>query len=389
MAKLIEITGKALAGEWGTDDPAGTGIPILRTTNFTNDGVVDYKDVVTRTIAKKNLNDKYLRNGDIIIEKSGGSDKQPVGRVIYYDGPKQTYLFNNFTGLLRVKDQTVWLPRYVFYALFCNYSMGGTRAYENRTTGLHNLQTDSYISSFEVPSISMQKQCEICANMDTIMHLIVLKKKQVTKLDELVKSRFVEMFGAYAAKDCTRKIGDYADVLGGYAFKSDLFCADAIPVIRISNICDGEVTLDYSTCFSKTFWEQNKRFRAEKMDIMMAMSGATTGKAGLYTNVQPALINQRVACIRARQNRARPEFLFIATQLEWMYDLIQETSAGCAQPNISGKQIESMPVPDASYELQNRFAAFVSEVDKSKLAVKQSLEKLETLKKSLMQQYFG
>ena len=129
MAKLIEITGKALAGEWGTDDPAGTGIPVLRTTNFTNDGVVDYKDVVTRTIAKKNLNDKYLRNGDIIIEKSGGSDKQPVGRVIYYDGPNQTYLFNNFTGLLRVKDQTVWLPRYVFYALFCNYSMGGTRAY--------------------------------------------------------------------------------------------------------------------------------------------------------------------------------------------------------------------------------------------------------------------
>ena len=202
-------------------------------------------------------------------------------------------------------------------------------------------------------------------------------------------TRFVEMFGAYAAKDCTRKIGDYADVLGGYAFKSDLFCTDAIPVIRISNICDGEVTLDYSTCFSKTFWEQNKRFRAEKMDIMMAMSGATTGKAGLYTNDQPALINQRVACIRARQNRARPEFLFIATQLEWMYDLIQETSAGCAQPNISGKQIESMPVPDASYELQNRFAAFVAEVDKSKLAVQQSLEKLETLKKSLMQQYFG
>lgn len=192
MAKLIEITGKALAGEWGTDDPAGTGIPVLRTTNFTNDGVVDYKDVVTRTIAKKNLNDKYLRNGDIIIEKSGGSDKQPVGRVIYYDGPNQTYLFNNFTGLLRVKDQTVWLPRYVFYALFCNYLMGGTRAYENRTTGLHNLQTDSYISSFEVHSISMQKQCEICANMDTIMHLIVLKKKQLTQLDELVKSRFSE-----------------------------------------------------------------------------------------------------------------------------------------------------------------------------------------------------
>ena len=105
MAKLIEITGKALAGEWGTNDETGAGIPVLRTTNFTNEGVVDYSDVVTRTITKKNIDEKYLRAGDIIIEKSGGSDKYPVGRVIYFDGPSNTYLFNNFTGLLRVKDQ--------------------------------------------------------------------------------------------------------------------------------------------------------------------------------------------------------------------------------------------------------------------------------------------
>ena len=195
MTKLIDITGKALSGEWGTDDLDGTGIRVLRTTNFTNDGVVDYNDVVTRKIAKKNLDSKYLRHGDIIIEKSGGSDKQPVGRVIYFEGPEQTYLFNNFTGLLRVHDRNIWLPRYVFYSLFSNYLMGGTRAYENRTTGLHNLQTDSYISSFEVRPVSIEKQVEICSKLDKIIHMISLKKKQISKLDQLVKSRFVEMFG--------------------------------------------------------------------------------------------------------------------------------------------------------------------------------------------------
>ena len=86
MAKLIEITGKALSGEWGIDDQTGEGIPVLRTTNFTNEGVVDYKNVVTRTITKKNIEEKFLRKGDIIIEKSGGSDKFPVGRVIYFEG---------------------------------------------------------------------------------------------------------------------------------------------------------------------------------------------------------------------------------------------------------------------------------------------------------------
>ena len=56
MARLIEITGKALSGEWGTDDETGEGIPVLRTTNFTNEGVVNYNDVVTRKITKKNIN---------------------------------------------------------------------------------------------------------------------------------------------------------------------------------------------------------------------------------------------------------------------------------------------------------------------------------------------
>ncbi|MBQ2952309.1 MAG: restriction endonuclease subunit S, partial [Clostridia bacterium] len=101
MASLIDITGKALSGEWGNDDTEGTGIPVLRTTNFTNDGIINFDSVVTRSIPKKDLTQKYLRTGDIIIEKSGGSDKQPVGRVVYYDGPESTYLFNNFTGVLR------------------------------------------------------------------------------------------------------------------------------------------------------------------------------------------------------------------------------------------------------------------------------------------------
>jgi putative type I restriction-modification system specificity determinant len=144
MAKLLEITGKAISGEWGQDDDTGTGIPVLRTTNFTNEGFVNYKNVVTRSISKKNIAEKYLRHGDVIIEKSGGSDKQPVGRVIFFEGEENKYLFNNFTGLLRVQNPEEWLPKYVFYALYTYYRNGGTRAFENRTTGLHNLQVDNY-----------------------------------------------------------------------------------------------------------------------------------------------------------------------------------------------------------------------------------------------------
>ena len=121
----------------------------------------------------------------------------------------------------------------------------------------------------------------------------------------------------------------------------------------------------------------------------MAMSGATTGKAGINTYPGPLLLNQRVACIRAKKAVSTREFLFVATQLPWMYDLIQEASAGCAQPNISGKQIENMPVPAADYEKQKEFSLFANQIETMKLTAQQSLDKLELLKQSLMQKYFG
>lgn len=393
MAKLIEITGKALAGEWGTDDPAGTGIPVLRTTNFTNDGVVDYKDVVTRTIAKKNLNDKYLRNGDIIIEKSGGSDKQPVGRVIYYDGPKQTYLFNNFTGLLRVKDQTVWLPRYVFYALFCNYSMGGTRAYENRTTGLHNLQTDSYISSFEVPSISMQKQCEICANMDTIMNLIVLKKKQLTKLDELVKSRFVEMFGTYPKNPMKWETGRIRDIVADVRYGSSRPAVEGgkYSYLRMNNITyGGELDLS-DTKHIDVPENELEKCTVRRGDVLFNRTNSKelVGKTCVYNRDEMMVLAGFIIRVRVTE-RVLPEFLsaFLNTDFSKQM-LLGMCKAAIGQANINAQELQDIGLYLPPVELQHQFVHFKAEVDKSKLAVKQSLEKLETLKKSLMQQYFG
>lgn len=163
MTKLFAITGKPISGEWGTDAEEGNGIPVLRTTNFTNTGKIDYSNVVMRNINKNDLTNKYLKKGDIILEKSGGSDKQPVGRVVYFDGPDDTYLFNNFTGLLRVKEQKEWLPKYVFWALYASYKQGKTRQFENKTTGLHNLQSDAFVKKTDIKQVDFCKQIEISA----------------------------------------------------------------------------------------------------------------------------------------------------------------------------------------------------------------------------------
>jgi type I restriction enzyme S subunit len=98
MSKLFELIEKPLTGEWGEEDDDGTGIPVLRTTNFTQIGDINFDNVVTRKVGFNKAKSKFLKKGDIIIEKSGGSEKQPVGRVVFFVCCVNNFLFFNLTS---------------------------------------------------------------------------------------------------------------------------------------------------------------------------------------------------------------------------------------------------------------------------------------------------
>lgn len=151
IMRLKDVVEKPLSGEWGTEDKDGTGIKVLRTANFTDAGIIDYSEVVTRKIDPKKLESKVMETGDILIEKSGGSDTKPVGRVVYYLGEPREYLFNNFTAIIRPKKELDILKRYLFEFMFVSYWNGGTKLYENKTTGLHNLRLNEYLEGTEIP----------------------------------------------------------------------------------------------------------------------------------------------------------------------------------------------------------------------------------------------
>lgn len=147
---LYEFFEHPLSGEWGTDDPDGTGVKVIRTTNFTDYGLLNLTEVVTRQIDYSKVEKKILKINDIIIEKSGGSDTKPVGRVVRVVEDDESYLFNNFTSLLRVKDDSI-NPRFVFDFMFFNYQLDGTRKYENKTTGIHNLKLNDFLNETVIP----------------------------------------------------------------------------------------------------------------------------------------------------------------------------------------------------------------------------------------------
>ncbi len=355
---LIEITGKALSGEWGCDDETGNGIPVLRTTNFTNEGVVDYSNVVTRTITKQNIEDKYLRYGDIIIEKSGGSDTQPVGRVIFFDGEENQYLFNNFTGLLRVKNKEYWFPKYVFYSLYYNYKIGGTRRFENKTTGLHNLKTDDYVSRFQVRKIELKEQNAICNQLDLAYRIIKKRRQQLEELDTLIKARFVEMFGdpILNSKHCqTEKMESRYMLKAGITTSADVI----------------------------------HDFKAGKYEVPCYGGNGIRGYVAekSYEGIYPIIGRQGALCGNVQMAQGAfhaTEHAVLVTLLKddnpiWVYQMLKlmdlyRYHTGAAQPGLAVKTLNNVDVIVVNRDSQNQFADFVQATDKLKVVVQSQKE---------------
>ena len=374
MARLIEITGKALSGEWGTDDETGEGIPVLRTTNFTNEGVVNYNDVVTRKITKKNINDKFLRKGDIIIEKSGGSDKFPVGRVIYFDGVENTYLFNNFTGLLRVKDREVWYPRYIFYSLYANYKRGGTRSFENKTTGLHNLKTDTYVEQFEVGEKSKKEQVSICNKLDKLHDVMKLREQELQMLNDLIKARFVEMFGDPVLNEKgwkTKPLLDMGKCKNGMNFHYDDSGVE-INCLGVGDFKDLSVIDNTEQLPTVSLNEMpSEEYLLKDDDIVFVRSNGNKALVGRSVAVYPGDIPTTFSgfCIRYRKYDNAVTIPYLLRVLK--ADSIRKKMAGRGAniQNLNQQILGTLVIPVPPIELQMEFSDFVKQVDKSEVVV--------------------
>ena len=377
MAKLIEITGRALSGEWGMEDENGNGIPVLRTTNFTNEGTVNYSNIVTRIIEKKNIEEKFLRKGDIIIEKSGGSDKFPVGRVIYFDGEENIYLFNNFTGLLRVKNLKKWYPKYVFYSLFANYKRGGTRTFENKTTGLHNLKINDYVSRYEVIEISRNKQVAICEKLDKIHKIIRKKSEEMKLLDELILSRFVELFGdpyVNPLKWKRLKIKDAVTIEpqnGLYKPQSD-YVADGTgtPILRIDGFYNGRVTDFGSLKRLKCSGMEQQRYLLLEDDIVINRVNSIEylGKcAHIKGLLEDTVYESNMMRMHFDPEHYNPVYICKLLCSQYIYDqIVNHAKKAVNQASINQKDVLDFNTYQPPLELQNQFADFVVSVDKSK-----------------------
>ena len=179
-----------------------------------------------------------------------------------------------------------------------------------------------------------------------------------------------------------KKLGEISCLIAGNAFNSEDFIDMGIPLIRISNIADDGIVLDENTAFlPESFLKENSKFVIRQTDLLIAMSGATTGKMGINTFSEPMLLNQRVCIIRAKdvsQNFLN-QYLFTHKK-----DILRQSYGG-AQPNIGNNDIKKIKVLLPPLPEQEKIALVLGTWDEAIEKLSNLIEQKKLLKKGLMQ----
>ncbi len=303
--------------------------------------------------------------------------------VKYYDGKFDAY---QRTYIIESLDKTVLTVPYLYRFLdkyvetLRQQAIGGVIKYIK----LGNL------TEAEIPLPSVDEQSKIIIKLNKANELIALRKEQLAKLDQLVKSRFIELFGGISdsKKYPYKAVKELTDVISGGTPSREVheyWEGGTIPWVKTTELQNNIIT-EIDEHITEAGLDNSSAKLVPMGTVLIAMygQGKTRGMTG-YLGVE-ACTNQACACILPSDS-INQKFLWQFFVLS--YDNLREMAKGGNQPNLNGNIIKNYPVLYPPMELQEQFATFVEQTDKSKLAIQQSLDKLETLKKSLMQEYFG
>ena len=359
------------------------GVNFVKIESITENGefLIDKFAHITDECDRK-LSRSQLQQNDLLFSIAGA-----IGRTAIVTEDILPANTNQALAIIRVPEGVVAYS-YLKYVL---QSPGVVEQFEKKKQGVAQLNISlKDIGDFEIPLRTAEDQLSIVATMDKISELIALRKEQLAKLDQLVKSRFIELFGDPITNTKEwkfEKAEKHIDLLSGFPFDSSQYTEFGI------RICGGLIIMpqriDWDSC---KYWRSTEGFEdyiLREKDIVMALDRPWISEGFKIAMVDadklPALLIQRTARIRAVDiNQHYLMYCFILGGFDNHCNV-----TGSLVPHISAKDIRSFPIMLPPMELQEQFEAFVEQTAKSKMAIQQSLDKLELLKKALMQEYFG
>ena len=345
-------------------------------------------------IAQKDLQDKigaypiYGASGLIKQVDFYQQDKEYIAVVKDGAGIGRTMLlpaYSSVIGTMQYLLPKEGIPidiKYLFYAVehmnLAKYFSGATIP--------HIYFKDYQKEPINIPDIDTQRK--ISRIFDKIDALIISRKEQRTKLDQIVKSRFIELFGDTPDNE-KQTMADICKIITDGTHQPPKFTSTGVPFLFVSNIVTNEIHYDAEKFISEeTYAELTKRTPIAIGDILLSTVGSY-GHPAIVKSDKPFCFQRHIAYLKPNADMVNSEYLRSAILSADVQRQIDERVKGIAQKTLNISEIRKLRLPVPPVDQQEQFAVFVAQTDKSKLAIQKSLEKLEILKKALMQKYFG
>ena len=170
-------------GLWKGKKPPFIYVGVIRNANFTKKMTLDFSNIEYLDVEVKQYNSRKLKRGDLIIEKSGGSEKQPVGRAVLFLKGDGEYSFSNFTSVLRIKNNEELNYYFLYYFLLYIYQRGDTKTMQKATTGIHNIEFEKYLN-IKIPIMSLNEQRRIVSYLDKLSSKVRAIEEKYQKMVE-------------------------------------------------------------------------------------------------------------------------------------------------------------------------------------------------------------
>lgn len=388
--KLKDLVTDIISGEWGDEVTEGSeGVKVIRTTNFSNTGELDLKkEVVLRNIASDKVEKKRLLIGDTIIEKSGGSPEQPVGRIVYFE-EDDLYLCNNFTSVLRPNKELV-VPKYFMYLMYNLHRTRKVMKFQNKTTGIINLKLEQYLNQTTVEVPDKEVQEKIVKVLDKNYALIIKRQSQITALDELTQSLFLKMFGddKEYAKKCLQ---DIANVGSSKRVFVDELVNEGIPFFRgteVGELAEGK-SISPELFITKDHYEKFKKSSGvPKVGDLLLPSICPDGRIWMVKDNTPFYFKDgRVLWVSLKEIDVNPVYIQFALKVKLVKDYLKIAS-GTTFAELKIFTLKNVELVIPPLDLQNDFAEKLLVLNNQKEKMKESLSEFEYLYNALLQKAF-
>jgi len=325
-------------GLWkGTKEPLKI-INILRNTNFTKDGFLDFSNVAMHPVEARYIDDKKLIYGDIILEKSGGGPTQPVGRVaIFCKNDEQIYSYSNFTSRIRVIDKSRVNPFYLWRCLHYLHFKGMTKRLQNRTSGIRNLDLNAY-KAVRIPIPPLEIQEQIVVELETYQKIIDGARQVVENYKPTFKTD--PSWGMIGIGNICKNIKRIIDPkkLSGQ-----------INYIGLENISKNTGEL-LGSINSEAPSIKSMKLEFKKKNVLYGKLRPNLNKV-YYADIE-GICSTDIMVLMFNENKSIPKFYSLILREQWFNQKVINGLEGAQLPRISWEYFKNLKVPLPPIEMQ-------------------------------------